>query len=160
VWIGQFVNIVGDAVFMVAVALYLLPREDAPAAIGLVLGASAIGGVVSLLVGGASADRYRRSRIIIASDLVRGCGLGLLLLLGRDAPLWALAAAAAVMGSSTGYYRPAYLSLLPTLVPVEILPDANAVRALTSRFAIIIGSALGGPSSWRSNRGSSSYSTW
>jgi MFS family permease len=77
VWIGQFVNIVGDAVFMVAVALYLLPREDAPAAIGLVLGASAIG-VVSLLVGGASADRYRRSRIIIASDLVRGCGLGLL----------------------------------------------------------------------------------
>jgi hypothetical protein len=47
-WVGQLINIVGDAVFIVAVPLILLARNDAAAAISTVLAVSALGGVVSL----------------------------------------------------------------------------------------------------------------
>lgn len=122
VWFGQLVNIVGDAVYAVAVALHLLPRPDAAQAIGLVLAASALGGVVSMLVGGALADRYRRSRLVVVSDVVRGTGLALLLAVGAHAPLAMLVGAAAVIGVGAGLYRPAYLALLPTLVPRRLSP--------------------------------------
>ncbi|MGE3663253.1 MAG: MFS transporter [Pseudonocardia sp.] len=144
VWTGQLVNVVGDAVFVVAVPLYLLPRPDAATAIGSVLAAAALGGVVSLLVGGALADRHRRSRIIVGSDLVRAAGLGLVLLAGPQGSLWLLVAGAATTGIGAGVYRPAYLALLPTLVPACELAGATALRSLTSRFAGVLGSLLGG----------------
>jgi MFS family permease len=61
VWVGQLVNIVGDAVFGVTVPLFLLHRDDAPATIGTVLAAGALGAVVSLFFAGALADRHRRT---------------------------------------------------------------------------------------------------
>ena len=144
VWLGQVANVFGDAAYGVAIALYLLSRPDAPRALGLVLGLAALGGVVSLLVGGVLADRYRRARVIIASDLVRAAALGGLLLVGPQAPLWALGIFAAILGIGTGIYRPAYQSILPSLVPKELLPGANALRALVNRFVSIGGAALAG----------------
>jgi MFS family permease len=144
VWFGQFINVLGDAVFAVSVALYLLPRADAAQTLALVLGALSAGGVVALLAGGVLADRHRRSRIIITADVVRAIGLAALLVLGRDAPGWSLALCAAVLGIGTGLYGPAYGALLSTLVPEEALPAANAVRALTNRSAAILGAAVAG----------------
>jgi MFS family permease len=144
VWLGQVANVFGDAAYGVAIALYLLPRDDAARALGLVLGLAALGGVVSLLVGGLLADRYSRARVIIASDLVRAGALGGILLAGADAPLWLLGVCAAVLGIGTGIYRPSYQSILPTLVPKEMLPGANALRALVNRFVSVGGAALAG----------------
>ncbi|MCX5044844.1 MFS transporter [Aldersonia sp. NBC_00410] len=55
-WLGQLVNIIGDAIFAIAIALYLVPRPDVASKIGLVLAASALGGILSLLFAGALAD--------------------------------------------------------------------------------------------------------
>ncbi|HEY0698983.1 MAG TPA: MFS transporter [Micromonospora sp.] len=144
VWIGQVANVVGDALYTVAVALFLLPREDVAHAVGLVLGMTALGGVVSLLIGGALADRHRRSRMIIISDLIRaGAVLGMILV-GHDAPLPVLGVLAAVLGIGSGLYRPAYGAILPSLVPEEMLASANGLRSLVNRFGVIVGAALGG----------------
>jgi MFS family permease len=144
VWAGQVANVVGDAVYAVAIALFLLPRADAAHALGLVLGMAALGGVVSLLVGGVLADWYKRSAVIVASDLLRAAAVGGILLAGWQAPLWLLGALAAVLGIGSGLYRPAYSAILPSLVPEEMLPGANALRSLVNRLGVIVGAMIGG----------------
>jgi MFS family permease len=143
-WAGQLVNVIGDAVYGVAIAFYVLPRPDASRALGFILGASSVGGLVSLLVGGVLADRHRRSRVIIAADLIRAVALGSILLVGRSGSLWLLAACAGILGVGSGMYRPAYSALLPSVLPPELLTAGNALRALTNRVASIVGAALAG----------------
>jgi MFS family permease len=145
VWAGQLVNIVGDAVFGVTVPLFLLHRHDAPATIGTVLAAGALGAVVSLFFAGALADRHRRTRLIVTADLVRAAGLVAMLVLGSDANRYALACCTAIVGVGAGLYRPAYMVLLPTLVDDdEELPAVNGLRVLAGRFSVIIGGILAG----------------
>jgi MFS family permease len=144
VWGGQLINIIGDAVFAVAVPLFLLPRADAAATIGTVLAAGALGGVVSLFFAGALADRHRRSRLIVVADLVRAAGLVALLLFGASADRYVLMGCAAVVGVGSGLYRPAYMALLPTLVLAEAMPGVNGLRTLTGRLSIIIGGLVAG----------------
>lgn len=152
-WGGQLVNIVGDAIFAVAVPLFLLPRTDAAAAIGIVLAASALGGVVSLFFAGALADRHRRSRLIVAADLIRAVGLAVMLFLGQGAAQSALAGCAIVVGIGSGLYRPAYMALLPSLVPKQAMPGVNGLRTLTGRLSIIVGGLIaGGLSMWLAPR--------
>lgn len=85
VWLGQAVNVTGDAIFGVALALWLLDRHDSAHALGMALGSLAVGTVVSILIGGVLADRYRRSRVIVIADLVRMASLAALLLGGAHA---------------------------------------------------------------------------
>jgi MFS family permease len=152
-WVGQLINIVGDAVFLVAIPLFLLDRDDRAAAISTVLAVSALGGVVSLFFAGALADRHRRSRLIVVADLLRAGGLIAMLVLGSSATQYALAGCAAVMGIGTGLYRPAYMALLPTLVPEQAMPGVNALRTLTGRLSIIAGGLIaGGLSTWLTPR--------
>lgn len=80
VWVGQAVNVTGDAIFGVALALWLLDRHDSARALGMALGSLAVGTVVSILIGGVLADRYRRSRVIVVADLVRMASLAALVL--------------------------------------------------------------------------------
>jgi MFS family permease len=144
VWAGQFANVAGDGVFPVAIALFLLTRPDAARALGLVLAMDSLGMILSLLYGGVLADRHRRTFVLVSSDAVRAAGLLGIILLGASAPLWALAACSCVVGIGTGLYRPASAALLPSLVPADIVPQANAVRELTNSVAGVIGAAFAG----------------
>ncbi|WP_018216280.1 MFS transporter [Salinispora vitiensis] len=143
-WLGQTINIFGDAVFGVAIALFLLPRPDAARAISLVLAMVALGGVVSVLVGGVLADRRRRTVMIIISDLIRLVALAAILLAGPAAPLPTLLTAALVMGLGLGLYRPAYGALLPSLLPPALIAPGNALRAMSNRIAAVAGAAAAG----------------
>jgi MFS family permease len=144
VWAGQLMNVLGDGVYSVAIALFLLPRKNAPETLGLVLGLSALGSVISLLIGGVLADRHRRSRVIAASDVLRAAGLALILVKGPDSPLPVLLGGALMMGLGSGLYRPAYGALLPSLVPKEQVRAVNALRSFTNRAGVILGAAAGG----------------
>lgn len=143
-WLGQLANGVGDAMFVVALSLMVIQRQAAASSLGTVLGAQTLGYVLVLLFGGVFADRHRRSRVIIASDLLRAAAVSALILLGADAPLAALAACAFAVGAGSAIYRPAYGALLPSLVPEEAIASGNALRSLTNRLAGVLGPAVGG----------------
>ncbi|MEU6561968.1 MFS transporter [Nocardia nova] len=144
VWAGQLVNMIGDAMFSVAIALFLAERDDRARAIGVVLACVAVGGVVSLLIGSGVIDRFRRTRVIIASDVIRAAAVLAILAVGIDAPLVVLAALSLCVGMGGGIYRPAYGALIPVLVPPDRVRPANALRSMSNRMAVILGSALGG----------------
>ncbi|WP_409235525.1 MFS transporter [Streptomyces sp. PA5.6] len=155
VWAGQFVSMIGDGVYAVTVSLYLLPRADAAQALGTLLAATALGSIVTLVLGGALADRIRRSVVICAADLLRILGIGALLLSGPDTSLWLLAFLGVVFGCGAGIHRPAYTALIAQLAGRDNRREASALRAATSRFTGIIGPVVGGAvaASWSPGRG-------
>jgi MFS family permease len=146
-WIGRTVSYVGDGVMVVALPWQVYELTDSPAAMGVVGGLQTASILVFVLLGGVAADRFQRKKIIVAADLARGVAAGAagVLALTGSIELWHLGVLVVVFGIAQGVAGPAFGSILPQLVPDDLLVQANAaiftVHPLTYRF---IGPALGG----------------
>ncbi|MGD2133754.1 MAG: MFS transporter [Maricaulaceae bacterium] len=108
--------------------------------------------VLSLsLVGGQAADRLDRRAILIVSNFVRISAILALaatpLLMADSHPdraIWAIFAAAAVLGGVNAFTPAASNALYPNLVPRDELPQAIAWNSLGFQAAAITGPAVGG----------------
>lgn len=146
-WLGMTISLMGDGVFLVALAwqVYLISNSvGAMATVGVALTAPQ---VALLLFGGVVADRFDRRMVLIASDLVRGLCLVALTILaaGGGLTLTQIYVLVGVFGAASGFFGPAFDAIVPSLVPPEDLEQANAldqfVRPAAARIA---GPAIGG----------------
>jgi predicted MFS family arabinose efflux permease len=144
IWVGQLLNVAGDGLYLVAVPLVFLGTARAAVSIGVVLAGEAVGRVLALLFGGALADRYSQTRIIICSDVLRAAAVALFIVLAPASPLAVLASVSMLVGIGDGIYTPAFRAVLPSIVSEDTVVSANALRSLTNRFAMIAGGVLGG----------------
>ena len=146
-WVGMAVSLLGDGVFMVALAWQTYQLSDSPTALALVSLALTVPHVGLLLFGGVVSDRFPRSRVMVGSDLVRGVAIGLIALLSITGglSLITLAALAAVYGAGSAFFGPAFDAIVPDLVPARLLPQANSLDQLIKPLALrLAGPALGG----------------
>ena len=146
-WTGMGCSLVGDGVFLVALAWQVYELSNAATALSMVGLSMTVPHVLFLLFGGVVSDRTDRRRVMIAADLVRGA---LLLLLGilaiTDAlRLWHLIVLAAFYGGGTAFFGPAFDSIVPDIVPSGLLNEANSLDQFVRPVALrLIGPALGG----------------
>jgi MFS family permease len=146
-WSGMCVSLVGDGIFLVAMAWQVYALSNAPTALASVGIAMTVPTIACLLLGGVVSDRFDRRRVILASDLVRGLAVGAIALLAFAGALelWQLIALVALYGVGTGFFAPAFDAIVPDLLPASQLAQANSldqfVRPLAFRLA---GPALGG----------------
>jgi MFS family permease len=141
-WSG---SIIGQWGYEVALAVFAY-RAGGATAVGLValvrlLPAAVVAPFAALL-----GDRFRRKRIMVASDLARaGAMAGAAAAVFGGAPpatVYALAAIAAVAGTAFG---PAQSALLPSLArSAEELTAANATSTTLESVGFFVGPALGG----------------
>lgn len=99
-----------------------------------------------VLVTGSVADRYRR-RTIMAVCLVFEalCALALLAFTVSDLPaVWMIFLILAGFGTARAFFNPAQQSLLPNLVPPEILGNAIALSSAGWQLSTICGPVVGG----------------
>ena len=98
------------------------------------------------MYGGVWADRLPRHRVMVASNLLSGASQAVVaaLLLGGHASVWSLAALASVNGMSSAFFVPASAGIVPQIVPVALLQEANATLRLSINATNIIGAAIGG----------------
>jgi MFS family permease len=98
------------------------------------------------LPAGQLADRFRRSRIFIVSNLLdAGVLLGLVgVSLAGANTLWPYLALAVASGVATVVGAPAARAMSPMLVPEDLVASAMALRSTTFQFAVVTGPALGG----------------
>jgi hypothetical protein len=75
-YVARAASMTGDMFVPVALAFGVLRLTDSPAALGIVLAASAAPKVLFILVGGAVADRLKPHRAMIWSDVVRAGSQG------------------------------------------------------------------------------------
>jgi len=145
-WAGMSVSLVGDAIFLVALAWQVYDLSNDPLGLGWVLAAYMTPLVVFLLAGGVLTDRIERRKMMIASDVIRALAIGAagVLAVTGELELWQLAACAAATGFGDALFAPAFGSIVPEIVPRESLAQANALDQFVRPVAGVLGPALAG----------------
>jgi MFS family permease len=146
-WMGMAVSLLGDGIFLVAVAWEAYSISDRPSALAFVGLATSVPQVALLLLGGAVSDRVSRRTILFWADAVRALALLALtaLVAAGTARLSELCLVGAVIGTATAFASPAFDSLVPQLVPDDELTQANAIdQSVRSTAMQLIGPGLGG----------------
>jgi len=146
-WSGMSVSLLGDGIFLVAIAWQAFALDNQPSSLAYVGVALSAPQVAMLPVAGAVCDRVRRQLLLFWSDVVRAVAVGTLAAMTAfvAVQLWELYLVAAVLGTAAAFASPAFDALVPELVIGDELDRANAfeqfVRPATLQLA---GPALGG----------------
>lgn len=123
-WTGLSVSLLGDGIYLVAIAWQVYELSNVPTALSLVGVAWTLPQVLFLLVGGVLADRFVRRRILIAADAVRALAVAAIgaLSVAGVLELWHVIALVAVYGSAEGFFYPAFGRSFPTSSPMSFCP--------------------------------------
>ncbi len=145
-FLGQSVSLLGDGMVGVALAFAVLELTGSASDLGIVLAARTIPLVLFLLVGGVWADRLPRRALMVTTDLIRFAAHGLMavLLIAGEAEVWSIAALAAIAGAASAFFNPAISGIMPAVISVERLQQANALRSISEAVGRIAGPALAG----------------
>ena len=146
-WTGAAVSLLGDGVYIVAIAWQVYELSDTPTALSLVGVAWTLPMAAFLLVGGVVSDRFDRREIMIATDLVRAVAVAVIAVLSITGALelWHLILLAIVFGTGDAFFGPAFNSVVPQIVPQRLLVQANSLDQFIRPFMMALaGPALGG----------------
>jgi MFS family permease len=146
-WLGMAVSLLGDGIFLVAMAWEAYSLWNAPAALSLIGVAMTIPMIACLLPAGVLSDRLDRRRLMLASDLGRAVVLAVLAALTLTGRLtyWELVMVVAVYSVGTAFFTPAFEAIVPDIVPASDLPAANSLDQFVRPIALrLVGPAAGG----------------
>ena len=146
-WTGAAVSLLGDGVYIVAIAWQVYELSDTPTALSLIGVAWTLPMAAFLLVGGVISDRIDRRKIMIATDLVRAFAVAVIAVLSLSGvlELWHLFLLAVVFGTGDAFFGPAFNSTVPQIVPQRLLVEANSLDQFIRPFMMALaGPALGG----------------
>jgi MFS family permease len=136
-WSGQIISRLGDSLFTIALAWWVLQKTGSAAVMGIVLICSTLPMLLLLLFGGVAVDRFPRVRLMLASDLLCGGVVALFAYLSfqQRLELWHIFVMSALFGVVAAFFSPAYTALVPDLVPTDFLPSANSLRSISLQVA-------------------------
>jgi DHA3 family tetracycline resistance protein-like MFS transporter len=146
-WGGMCVSLLGDGVFLVAIAWQAYELSNAPTALSLVGIAMTVPTIAFLLLGGVVSDRMDRRKVMVAADVGRGLVVGLIAVLSLTGALelWHLVALMAAYGAAAAFFGPAFDAITPEVLPATELAQANALDQLVRPLALrLAGPAVGG----------------
>jgi MFS family permease len=145
-WFGSALSAIGSQVTTVAVGLQVYDLTGSTFNVGLVGLFALVPLIVLGLYGGSIIDAYDRRRVIITTST------GLLLLAGVFAVqawlevdnLWLLYGLVAVQSGLFAVNSPARTTIMPRLLPPELLPAGNALTSLSNSLGMTVGPLLAG----------------
>ncbi len=143
-WSGQTISRLGDSLYRIAMAWWVLQKTGSATEMGAVLIFSSVPMLIFLLVGGVASDRFPRLRVMLVSDLLSGAVVGVVALLAFTGWLevWHIYIASILFGLVKAFFQPAYTATVPEITPLEMLPSANSLTSLSQQGASIIGPAI------------------
>ena len=144
-WVSTVLTIVATSAFPIALAVTILDAGGSATALGLIMGARVLSGVLLAPVGGVWADRLSRRSVLIASDGIRAV-VGSIVIFFDTATisLWVLLVIVLIMGASDAFGRPAVAAIIPSILPDHLLPSGNVVRGIAMKGGEIAGPGIAG----------------
>jgi MFS family permease len=145
-WTGMTVSLFGDYFFFVALAWETYKLSNTPSALGWVSAAYATPMVLLVLGGGVITDRIERRHAMLFANLLRATSTGTAgaLAVTGNLRLWEFAVMAAVNGIGDALFMPAFGSIVPELVPNDLLPQANSLDQFVRPATGLVGPAIAG----------------
>ncbi len=136
---------VSDEMFSVGVVLLVLDRTDSAGLAGAAVAAITLPSLISGPLLGAWLDLTGRRRTLMVIDqIVIACVLVALVVLVGHAPAWVIPLVVLPAGITYPLSFGGFTSMIPALVPGELLPPANAVETTSFNSALVTGPALAG----------------
>lgn len=144
-WLGQTLSRVGDFVYEIALAWWVLQKTGSAETMSLVLIFALTPSILFALLGGVVIDRFSRLKLMLASDVLRGfVALAVALLAWANIlEVWHVYLASLLFGFLDAFFQPAYAALVPQLVPEPDLTSANALTSLSLNLGRVAGPSLG-----------------
>jgi MFS family permease len=144
-WSGQSLSRLGDFVYEIALAWWVLQKTGSAETMSLVLIFAITPSVVFSLIGGVAVDRVSRVGLMLVSDAARGLVALVVAALGFSGRLevWHIFAASLIFGFVDAFFQPAYAALLPQIVAEDDLPSANSLTSLSQSLGRVAGPAVG-----------------
>jgi MFS family permease len=146
-WTGMTISLIGDGIFLIAIAWESYSLWNTPAALSIVGIGMTIPTIAFLLIGGVVSDRRDRRLVMAWADGLRAVAVAVLAVLVLMGALrfWELVVLVAVYGVGTAFFMPAFEAILPELLPKSDLPAANALDQFVRPIAMrLIGPVAGG----------------
>jgi MFS family permease len=143
-WWANAVDSVGDGAFAAALPLLAVALTKDPMLIAVISVATFLPWLLASLPAGVLVDRHDRATLMWRAQLVQGAVVTVIVVLvaGHLVNIWALAVAGFFLGSAQVVFDNAAQSVLPSLVPPDLLPKANGTQYVVQ---VIGGSFLGPP---------------
>ncbi len=143
---ARFLTVLGNGIAPIALAFAVLDIGGSVSDLGIVVASRSIFNVLFLLLGGVLADRYSRSRVLVASSVVAALSQAIVAwsVLDGSATVIGLALLGAINGAAAGIALPASSALIPQTVPARNLRQANAFLQAGIYGGTVIGASLGG----------------
>ena len=144
-WTGQTTSRLGDNLYRIALAWWVLEKTGSATAMGTVLVLSQIPMLLFLLVGGVVVDRFPRIRIMFISDVL--CGLVVTFIAVFSwldlLEIWHIYLASIIFGLVEAFFFPAYQAVVPQITPSELWTSAISLNGFSQRVTGIVGPTLG-----------------
>lgn len=145
-WIGQIVSEIGDHFNNIAVFSLALGNTKSGLVVSGVMLSRAIPAVLAGPLAGVLLDRLDRKRVMIASDLIRGCvALAFILTVTRH-DTWLLYLLSGLLMFASPFFTSGRSAILPTIATKEELHTANSLTQTTQWMTLTIGTFLAGAS--------------
>lgn len=144
-WVSQAISQVGDRVHSLALIWLVYDWSKSAMAVGVILVATSLPGVLISPVAGVLCDRFSRRKIMIAADLVRALVVVWVAWQSSSGTLGyaGLIGATVLMSMAAAFFNPAALALIPSLVERDALTRANAASQLVAGLSAVIGPLFG-----------------
>jgi MFS family permease len=144
-YVTATVTRLADEMFSVGVVLLALERTGSAALAGAIVAAITLPSLVTGPLLGAWLDQTgRRRKVMIVDQVLAASALVAIVLMTGHAPDWTVPLVALGAGITWPLSFGGFTSLIPVIVPVELLPPANALEATSFNVAVIAGPALAG----------------
>jgi MFS family permease len=146
-WTGMTISLLGDGIFLVAMAWQAYELWNAPAALSLLGIGMTVPTIAFLLPAGVLSDRLDRRSLMLCADVGRAIVLAALATLAITGLLtfWELVLLVALYGVGTAFFTPPFEAIVPDIVPPGDLAAANSLDQFVRPIALrLAGPAIGG----------------
>ncbi len=143
-YIGQTVSQLGDWFNAVAIYALLLDLTGSATAVAWMMIVQLLPVAIVGPIAGVVVDRVNRRRLMIVTDLLRGCLVLVLLVIHRPDEVWIAYVVMAFTVGAQGFFEPARTATIPNITSVEELLPANALSSATWSAMLAIGASIGG----------------
>src|SRR5580704_5731159 len=142
-WWANAISSTGDGAFVAALPLLAVTITRDPRLVSVVTAATYLPWIVLSLPAGALVDRYDRATLMWRSQAVQAAVVAAvaILIVFRIGDIAVLAAAGLLLGCAEVVFSNAAQSVLPALVPPELLPKANG----SQQVSLTVGESFLGP---------------
>ncbi|PYR21640.1 MAG: MFS transporter [Acidobacteria bacterium] len=143
-YMGQTISQLGDWFNAVAVFALLLDLTGSATAVAWMLIVQFLPVAVVGPLAGVVVDRVNRRRLMIVTDLLRGCLVLVLLVVRRPDQVWIAYVVMAFIVGAQGFFEPARTATIPNVTSAEQLMPANALSSATWSAMLALGASIGG----------------